>query len=125
MLKLRKASLEWALAHVQAYGDTDVLPVPFEFAAIAHDWDSVRNFLQEHDPLAWIVRPSRSLLAPKMKYAFRSVTQLDPLDFLIFAALVREIADDIEAQRVRADKKVVFSYRVAVGAGGQLFDATV
>ncbi len=125
MLKLRKSSLDWALAHVLAHGDTDVLPVPFEFRAIEHDRASVRDYVLAQDALAWLVRPQRSLLAPKMKYAFRSVTQLDPLDFLVFAALIRELADDIEARRVVIEKKVVFSYRVDVASGGQLFDGTV
>jgi hypothetical protein len=125
MLKLRKGSLDWALAHVLRHGDTDVLPVPFEFKAIEHDWVNVRDHLLAQDVLDWLVRPQRSLLSPKMRYAFRSVTQLDPLDFLIFAALVREIAVDIEERRVALDKKVVFSYRVDIGSDGQLFGSDV
>lgn len=60
-----------------------------------------------------------------MRYAFRTITQLDPLDFLIFAALIREVADDIETRRVGNDKKVVFSYRVDVASDGQLFNPAI
>lgn len=65
------------------------------------------------------------LLAPKARYGFRSVTQLDPLDFLLFAALIYEIAGDIERRRVSRARNVVFSYRVATGRDGQLFDPTI
>ncbi|PYS73829.1 MAG: hypothetical protein DMF73_04975 [Acidobacteria bacterium] len=31
---LRPESLDWSLTHVLRYGDTDIVPVPFEYAAI-------------------------------------------------------------------------------------------
>ena len=45
MLLLQNDSLDWALAHVNRYGDTDVFPVPFEYAAIEHDWTNVKHSL--------------------------------------------------------------------------------
>ncbi|MGO9269386.1 MAG: RNA-directed DNA polymerase [Terriglobia bacterium] len=125
MLKLKPASLDWALAHVFRYGDTDMLPVPFEFNAIKHDWAAVRDYLAGEDVLEWEVRPHRALLAPKARYGFRVVTQLDPLDFMVFAALVHEIAEDVETRRVEVGKDVVFSYRVAVATNGQLFAPSI
>jgi hypothetical protein len=89
-----------ALKHTLRYGDTDVLRFPFEFAAIEHDWAAISEFLKRADLSHWTVRPHRTLLAPKMKYGFRIVTQLDPLDFLAFASLVHDISDDIENHRV-------------------------
>ncbi len=35
---LKEASFDWALAHVQKYGDTDLFPVPFEYDAIKGLW---------------------------------------------------------------------------------------
>src|ERR1700758_882865 len=99
MLNLSDESLEWALKHALRYHDTDVLPFPFEFAAIEHDWAAISDFLRQSDVLEWTVRPHRMMLAPKLKYGFRIVTQLDPLDFLVFASLVYEISDDIEKHR--------------------------
>ena len=125
MLKVKQASLEWAIAHALRYGDTDVLPVPFEFAAIHHDWPTIQGHLQNADVLNWVVRPHRSLLAPKLRHGFRVVTQLDPLDFLVFAALVHEIAHDIESRRVPIVRQTVYSYRVALGRNGQLFDPRI
>jgi hypothetical protein len=71
------------------------------------------------------VRAHRTLLAPKSRYAFRVVTQLDLLDFLIFAALIREIARDVEAIRIPASQNIVFSYRILPAPDGQLFDPTI
>lgn len=125
MLKVSENSLDWALTHVLRFRDTDVLPFPFEFAAIEHDWTAIKQFLLDADALSWPVRPHRTLLAPKVKYGFRIVTQLDPLDFLLFASLVYEIADDIEDQRVPVDRQIVYSYRVSKGGDGQLFDSDI
>ncbi len=122
MLRLNPSSLDWALEHVKRFADTDVLPLPFEYSAIEDVWTDIKAYLLAQDVMNWKVRPHRTLLAPKSRYAFRVVTQLDPLDFLIFAALVHEIAKDVEAIRVPASSNVVFSYRLLPAAGGQLFD---
>lgn len=121
MLTLQKNSLNWALKHALKYGDTDVFPLPFEFFAIEHDWESVREFLIQQDILKWKVRPHRILLSPKAKYGFRVVTQLDPLDFLIFSAVIKELSTDIERARVPSENRIVFSYRVDPDNEGQLF----
>ena len=46
MLKVSEESLEWALKHALRYHDTDILPFPFEFAAIEYDWARMSGFLQ-------------------------------------------------------------------------------
>ena len=121
MLRLRPQSLDWALAHVLRSGDTDVFPVPFEYLAIQHDWQEVQGFLAQQDVLSWTVRPDRMLLAPKARYGFRIITQLDPLDTLIFLALVLEVGKDLEAYRVPIGEERVFSYRFDPRRDGQLF----
>lgn len=125
MLTLQKSTVDWALAHVMRFRDTDVLPFPFEFEAVKYDWANLGPHLASSDVLAWQVRPHRTLVAPKARYGFRAVTQLDPLDFLIFASLVHDVASDIEAKRVPTQRGVVFSYRVALTADGQLFDPSI
>jgi len=121
MLHLEPRSYDWALAHALRFRDTDVLPMPFEFDAIEHDWTSIRDYLVGVDVLSWTVRPHRSLLAPKAHYGFRVVTQLDPLDFLVFAAIIHDIANDIEAHRVSLARQTAFSYRVEIKSDGQLY----
>lgn len=125
MLTLQANSLNWALEHTLKYGDTDVFPLPFEYEAIQHDWTNLRTWLEGQDILEWQVRPHRTLLSPKAKHGFRVITQLDPLDFLIFAATIREIASDIEARRILVNQNIVFSYRFVAGVDGQLFNLNI
>jgi hypothetical protein len=125
MLTLQANSLNWALEHALKYGDTDVFPLPFEYEAIRHDWTSLRTWLEGQNILEWQVRPHRTLLSPKAKHGFRVITQLDPLDFLIFAATIKEIASDIEASRIPVNQNIVFSYRFLVGGDGQIFDSNI
>lgn len=121
MLTLQERSLNWSLNHALNIGDTDVFPAPFEYEAIQHDWDSVRSELAGRNVLDWPTRPARTLLSPKAKYGFRVITQLDPIDFLIYSSLIYEIAEDLEARRVPIANEVVFSYRVSRNQDGQLF----
>ncbi len=125
MLKLKPASLDWASEHVKRFDDTDVLPLPFEYSAVEHVWTEIKSYLASQDILSWKVRAQRTLLAPKSRYAFRVVTQLDPLDFLVFAALIREIGSDLETIRVPTSQNIVFSYRILPAADGQLFDPAI
>lgn len=125
MLTIQEQSLDWALNHALRYGDTDVFPTPFEYEAIQHDWDNIKQFIMEQNLLNWKVRPLRVLLSPKAKYGFRFITQLDPLDFVVFASVIKEIANDIESRRIPVNEKRVFSYRVDIDNNGQLFGRAV
>jgi hypothetical protein len=125
MPTVQPESLDWALAHALTEGDTDVLPPAFEYSAIHHDWGRVRAQLQREELLKWVTRPQRTLLAPKGKLGFRAITQLDPIDFLLFSALVFEVAPDIEAHRVPVADNIVFSYRANPLPSGQLYDPTI
>lgn len=125
MLTLQENSYNWALNHALNLGDTDVFPVPFEYQALTHDWDNVKNELLVTNVLEWATRPARTLLSPKAKYGFRTITQLDPLDFIIYSALVYEISSELENRRVPIADQIVFSYRVSTNREGQLFDPNV
>jgi hypothetical protein len=125
MLTLQENSLNWALQHALNIGDTDVFPTPFEYQAIQHSWETILPDLTATDTLTWQTRPPRALLSPKAKYGFRVVTQLDPIDFLLYSALIYEIANDIESNRVPTDQRRVFSYRILTTREGQLFDPNI
>lgn len=135
-MHLRDDSLDWALKHIERYGDTDIFPVPFEYQAIRHCWEPGRGFgemrargfrelLRATDLSAWAVRPQRRCIAPKNLYGFRIATQLDPIDALLFSALVFELGQDIEASRVPTNEAVVHSYRFKPTADGEMFDTTI
>lgn len=124
MLKVNPASLDWALTHVTSRGDTDIFPLPFEYSAIAADWDEVRNYLVAQDLDTWAGRPWRKMLSPKHGLGFRVATQLDPLDTLLICALVYEVGTELEGVRVPAGESRVFGYRYLPTADGQLYDAS-
>jgi hypothetical protein len=125
MLTLQENSLNWSLSHALNVGDTDVFPAPFEYLALQHDWDAVRNDLAGRNVLEWTTRPARALLSPKAKYGFRVITQLDPIDFLVYSSLIYEISTDVEARRIPIANGVVFSYRVNTNHDGQLFSPDI
>lgn len=121
-MKLKKSSLKWALAHVERFGDTDIFPVPFEYQAIRQQWSEILPQLEDLDVTRYQVRELRQTLTPKSRYGFRLATQLHPIDALIFAALVYEIAHDLETHRLPKAADRVVSHRVSRGDDGQLYD---
>lgn len=120
MTKLSTDSLDWALNHALSEGDTDIFPPVFEYEAIKADWQAVRQHLASRDVQNWVSRPLRRALSPKGRYGFRIATQLDPLDFLVFTALVYELGPTLEASRVETD--VATSYRYEPAETGRLYD---
>ncbi|MHC4275987.1 MAG: RNA-directed DNA polymerase [Planctomycetota bacterium] len=125
MARLQENSLNWALSHALRYGDTDIFPVPFEYHAIEHGWSNLRTYLSKKEVVEWKTRPHRTLLAPKFQYGFRVVTQLDPLDFLLYASLIYEIGSDLESKRVPIALNTVFSHRYSPNSQGRLFDSQI
>jgi len=121
MTKLSAQSLDWCIEHFSRYCDTNVFPMAFEYNALHHCWDSVKQWLSKQDINQWCTRPFRRCLVPKHRYGFRLVTQLDPLDTLIYSALVYEIGEDLEKKRVPSSKGVVFSKRFAPDSSTYLF----
>lgn len=118
---LRPESLDWSLTHVLRYGDTDIVPLPFEYAAIRHGWNGIRGYLPAVDIGTHECRPLQKFLVPKPQGGFRVTIQLDPLDTLLYTALVFESAEAIENRRVARQQRVACSYRVQITADGDLF----
>ena len=104
-------ALKWALTHAENFGDTDVLPTPFEFEAIRYRWDTTKPNLLRQDLDNRQVREHRRFVAPKGPYAYRIVTQIEPIDFLLFSALIYEIGDELESARSPATEEIVHSSR--------------
>ena len=121
MTKLKENHLEWALKHLTAYSHSDFYPKLFEFAAISHHWQAVKEHLLSLDISQY--EPSAPLmhLAPKPNGHFRVVHQLDPIDSLIYTALVREVCDSIEQYRIPESQHIACSYRIKPDAEGSFF----
>jgi len=111
-LRLQDEHLEFALKHVEKFGDTDIFPVPFEFEIIREQWEAlVKPDLLSRDVTTINTRPPRRILSPKPDRGYRPSLQLDPLDCLLYTALVYALGDDIEASRLAASEKIGLSHR--------------
>ncbi len=115
------AALDWALQHARTYGDTDIFPRIFEFEAIADAWAEIKASIQAEDLMAWTVRPHRRCLVAKHRFGYRLSTQLDPLDLIVFTALIHEIGSKLEAERVPAADNIVHSYRFSPDSDGRMY----
>ena len=72
--------------------------------------------LDKHSPRAY-----RRMLVPKPGGGFRAAVQLDPLDALVYTALIYEEAERIEKYRVPASRRVACSFRVGLDPDGGFF----
>lgn len=71
----------------------------------SHKWSGVRRFTVQ-----------------KADYSFRSVCQFDPIDSLLFTAMMREIGPKIEKRRIDQSRKILFSNRFKPKASGQMYE---
>lgn len=111
MNNLKQSSLNWAVEHLINEGDTDLFPRPFEINIIKDNWKSLCPDLEKIDIKDYNWNNFRNLLIPKDEFSFRNVSQLDPIDSLLFGAIMIEIGEDIEKKRVPISENKVFSYR--------------
>jgi hypothetical protein len=124
MLTLDPSSLDWSLAHLTRHSDTDKFPPPFELDVLARRWaTSVRERLKGIDLTQHRWQGERKMLVPKDQYSFRNAAQLDPIDAILFAALLYQVGPLIEQKRHPIAKSNVFSYRFQPTQDGGLFAA--
>ncbi len=121
MENLTPDSIEWAIQHLCKHGDSDILPVPFEFLAIRHDWAQIRAYLLTIDLEKYSPSNVRRFLVPKTEKSYRVVNQFDPLDTLIFTAMTYEVAELVEAYRIPVDERISCSYRLNITSDGDFF----
>jgi hypothetical protein len=114
-------SLNWALRHVQSFGDTDLFPVPFEFAAIEFDWGFLQKILQKTDLSDGRARSAMRMMAPKASAGYRAVSQLDPLDTLLLTAALFQASRKIERYRSPRSKRIDCAFRIKPTKEGQWF----
>ncbi|WP_238904901.1 RNA-directed DNA polymerase [Clostridium sp. YIM B02506] len=125
MFYLKETSIEWAMKHLRTYYDSDFFPKILEFTAIMHDWKSIKAYISKINLLEYSAHSPIICLAPKKNNNFRVVHQLDPIDSIIYTALIYEIADKVEKFRIPKEKKNVYSYRILPDSNGSLFESEV
>lgn len=104
-------SLDFALRHISTYYDTDFFPRTEEFLAIGHSWNEVRNYVLASDFDHILSAPPLVEPWPKPRSGFRIVHRPEPLDSIVYAALAKTIASDVES--ARASPEVACSYRIS------------
>lgn len=119
---LDSSALDLALEHLEAQGDTDILPPAFEIAAIRQTWNRLGQQLAEADLDLWQTGARRQCLSPKQRLGLRVATQLDPLDALLTTALVVQVGERLEGVRLAREDQIVHSHRYEAGLPhGRLF----
>jgi hypothetical protein len=114
MATASEPSIRLALRNVAKFGDTDVFPYPIENHWFNDAEDDVVALLQTLDTNFDDWLDSYPVLSVKCLASvgytgFRAGTQIDPIWNAYLLALVIEVAEDIEGERLGPDR--VFSYR--------------
>jgi len=112
MYSIKEGHLEWSLNHLKKYSDSDFYPKLFEFKAIMHNWDNVKDYIVARDLEKYMPSSPIINLAPKSNITFRVVHQLDPIDSLIYTSLVYELSEIIENYRIPEAEMIACSYRI-------------
>ncbi|MEW6599346.1 MAG: RNA-directed DNA polymerase [Nitrospirota bacterium] len=121
MISVEENALEWALKHLKRYYDSDFYPKSFEYDAISHNWPLVKKHILSLDLLNYIPKSPLISLSPKVNGTYRIVHQLDPIDSLIYTALVYQLHNIIEEFRIPETEKIACSYRVKPDLNGSFF----
>lgn len=121
MVHVKDNHLEWALKHLLKYYDSDFYPKLFEFQAISHDWQQVKDHVLSLDLETYAPKSPVINLAPKPNGNYRIAHQLDPIDSLIYTALIREVCEIVEGYRIPEVDEIVCSYRIKPDLEGSFF----
>lgn len=124
MLKLKPASLKWAIKHLSHEGDSDLFPDLFEISAIEKTFKEFLPDLLNIDLTNHSWDSGRKFIIPKDILSFRNATQLNPLDTLLMTGLLHQYGKNIERGRPPLISKKVFSYRFSPMPTGQMYGST-
>jgi hypothetical protein len=124
MYHLQETDLEWSLKHLLRFYSSDFFPKAFEFEAIKADWSFIREQLLKLDLVEYVPKTPISLLAPKPNECFRIVHQLDPLDAVVYTALIKQVATVFEGYRIPQSEGIACSYRITPDLNGSFFDSS-
>lgn len=128
-----KDAVRLAILNIQkeSITDVDVFRRPFEINYLSQQEqynqiydivvDRIKNALlkldNDKEPFEALkelhLSPLRTILIPKKNlFEFRKCSYTEPIDEIIYLALVLMIAPKIEKQRINTNKEIVFSYRL-------------
>lgn len=120
-MRLTAETLNWARRHISTFYDSDFYPKLIEMQGLWANWDEILEYLTSKDLELISAKTPRFMAAPKASLGFRIVHQLDPLDSIIYTALVRSMCEPLAAVRSSKFGEVAFSYKISVDETGNFF----
>lgn len=120
-MQMTEGSIKWALKSLERLGDSDLFASPVEFTVLKELNDRAISKIVSCDLSGLIPGSARRFIVPKDDLSYRTATQLDPMDSIIFTALIFEFGQQLEARRRPKEEKSVFSHRFAPTDSGQLY----
>lgn len=121
MIPVKEQHLEWAVEHLQHYSHSAFFPRMFELTAIFHNWSKVKEYILSLDLSKYVPKTAIPYLTYKDNRTYRIVHQLEPIDSIIYTALVREVCEIIENYRIPESKNIACSYRIKPDLEGKFF----
>jgi hypothetical protein len=118
---LNRKSITRAIEHVCKYGDTDVFPHLPELVFLSEYKAKIVDELSKLDLDSFEPVQAIEVLAPKSRFGFRVVHQLQVLETVLFTAAVIEIARDLEKLKESKSGLGPFAYRFDPRGGASLF----
>jgi len=119
--KVKEQHLEWARKHLEKHSHSNFFPRIFEYSAIFHNWSTVKEYILSLNLSSYVPVAATTHLAYKYNRTYRAVHQLEPIDTIIYTALVREVCEVIENYRRPISENSVFSYRIKPDSEGNFF----
>lgn len=121
-MQLSSASIKRAIANIRQSRDTDLFPALKEFDIFFANEEKLEKDLSAIDIGDFKWQEYRRFLIPKDDISYRVAMQLDPVDSILFEAIIFEYGELIERKRIPISERRVFSYRFAPNENGQLYD---
>lgn len=118
---ITEQALLWSLKHLKKFGSSDLFPKGFEFTALSNDWEAIKNYIMGLNVDDYVPKSPVLSLCPKADGTFRIVHDLDPLDALIYTALIYAVSQQVEEYRIPESKNIACSYRIKLDLEGSFF----
>ncbi|WP_165971224.1 RNA-directed DNA polymerase [Luteimonas terrae] len=99
-----------------------MLPAPPEWDVVVANWPAIRDAIGQIDLDTYVPYKPLTVFSPKNRANVRVLHLLHPHDLLIYTALTLIAKKDIEANRLPARSKNVFSYRAAPTTDGEIYN---
>ena len=109
------------MKHLLEQRDTDIFPFPIELYIIEKELAFVSDIIKNKGISEYKWKYARRFIMPKDELSFRIVSQLDPIDSLFLAALIRQHGQLIEDARNSPDNDIVFGNRFSPTVEGRLY----